>query len=55
MHLSEWDSAREDLAIARNRGVDIVASFRNDYESVADFEQRNDIAVPADIAEMLGG
>jgi len=55
LHLSEWDNAREDLAIARNRGVDIVASFRNDYESVADFEQRNDIAVPADIAEMLGG
>ena len=55
LRLSEWDKAREDLAIARNRGVDIVASFRNDYESIADFEQRNDIAVPADIAEMLGG
>ena len=36
-------------------GVDIVASFRNDYEDVADFEQRNRIAVPPDIAEMLGG
>ena len=55
LHLGEWDNAREDLAIARNRGVDIVASFRDDYASVADFEQRNGITLPPDIAEMLGG
>lgn len=55
LHLGELDNARDDLAIARNMGVDIVASFRNEYESVADFEQLNGIAVPPDIAEMLGG
>ena len=55
LHLGEWDNAREDLAIARNRGVDIVASFRDDYASVADFERRNGITLPPDIAEMLGG
>ena len=55
LHLSEWDNARDDLAIALNMGVDIVASFRNEYESVADFERRNGIAVPPDIAQMLGG
>ena len=55
LHLSEWDNARDDLAIALNMGVDIVASFRNDYESVSDFEQRNDTTLPPDITEMLGG
>ena len=55
LHLSEWDNARDDLAIALNMGLDIVASFRNEYESVADFERRNGIAVPPDIAQMLGG
>ena len=55
LHLGEWDNARDDLAIARNRGVDIVASFRNGYARVANFEQRNGITLPPDIAEMLGG
>ena len=55
LRLSEWDNAREDLATARNRGVDIVALFRNGNASVADFEQRNGIALPPDIVEMLGG
>ena len=55
LHLSEWDSARADLAVAEDMGVNIVASFHNDYESVADFERRNGIALPPDIAEMLGG
>ena len=55
LRLREWDNAREDLATAQNMGEDIVASFRNEYESVADFEQHNGITVPPDIAEMLGG
>lgn len=55
LHLGEWDHARADLVTARNMGLDIVASFRNDYASVADFEQRNGLTVPDDIAEMLGG
>ena len=55
LHLGELDNAREDLATAQNMGDDIVASFRNEYASVADFEQRNGITLPPDIAEMLGG
>ena len=55
LHLSEWDNARDDFDTAQNMDVDIVASFRNDYTSVADFEQRNGITLPDDIAEMLGG
>ena len=55
LHLSEWDNARADLATARDKGAAIIAWFRLDYESVADFEQRNGITIPPDIADMLGG
>ena len=55
LHLGEWEKARDDLTQAKNAGVDIAASFRNDYSDVADFEQRNGLKVPANIAEMLGG
>ena len=55
LHLSEWDNARADLAVARDKGADITMWFRIDYESVTDFERRNGIAIPPDIAEMLGG
>ena len=34
-------------------GMDIIATFRNDYESVSDFEGKHDIQLPADIAAML--
>ena len=53
MHMSEWDKAKADLTVAKDRGVDIIASFQNDYENVADFEQKNGVQVPPDIAEML--
>ena len=55
LHLSDWGKARANLIAARQMGADIVASFRNDYENVADFEQQTDLTVPDDIAEMLGG
>ena len=53
MHMSEWDKAKEDLTVAKAMGMDIIASFQNDYENVADFEQKNGVQVPADIKEML--
>ena len=53
LHLKEWEKARSDLTAARERGVDIITAFRNDYESVADFEQKNGIKLPPDIAAML--
>lgn len=55
LHLGEWDNARDALITAKGGGGDIVALFRNDYESVADFEQHTGRTVPGDIAEMLGG
>ena len=53
MHLSEWDKAKADLTVAQAVGMDIIDSFQNDYENIADFEQKNGITVPADIKEML--
>ena len=55
LHLSEWDNVRADLAIAEDMGVNVVASFHNDYEDVADFEQHTGITLPDDVADMLGG
>ena len=55
LHLAEWAKARTNLLAARGMDFDIVASFRNDYENVADFEQRTGLTLPDDIAEMLGG
>ena len=53
LHLKEWEKAREDLIIATEMGVDVIALFHRTYESIADFEQQNDIDLPEDIAAML--
>ena len=53
MRLRKWDKAKADLTVAKDSGVDIIASFHNNYESVADFEQKNGVTVPEDIKEML--
>ena len=53
LHLREWEKAKLDLITAKNMDYDIIDSFHNDYESVADFEQRNGVKVPEDIAAML--
>ncbi|MYD23335.1 MAG: tetratricopeptide repeat protein [Holophagales bacterium] len=53
LHLEEWDKAREDLTNARDLGVDIVASFRNDYKNIEAYERANRVKLPEDIANML--
>ena len=42
-----------NLIVAKEQGMDIVAAFHNDYEGVSDFEQKNNVKLPEDIAEML--
>ena len=51
--MSEWDKAKADLTVAKAMGLDIINSFQNDYENVADFERKNGVQVPAGIKEML--
>ena len=53
LHLKEWERARADLIFARSKDFDIIASFRKDYENVEDFEQKNGVQLPEDIAAML--
>ena len=53
LHLGEWDKARTDLTTARDKGADIVASFRNDYKNVEAYERANRVKLPEDIAAML--
>ena len=53
LHLKEWEKAKADLITARDKGIDIITSFHNDYESVEDFEEKNDIQLPKNIAAML--
>ena len=53
LHLKEWQRAKADLTTAKNMGYDIIASFQNDYESVEDFETKNKVKVPEDIAALL--
>ena len=53
LHLKDWEKAKSDLIIARDKRLDIIASFRKDYESVEDFEQKNSAKLPEDIAAML--
>ena len=53
LHRKEWQKAKADLTKAKDMGYDIVASFQEDYESVEDFEAKNKVKVPEDIAALL--
>ena len=52
-HLREWEKARADLITAKNMGVNLVASFHNEYESIEDFETKHGVKVPEDIVALL--
>ena len=51
--LREWERAKADLMIARDKGLDIVASFHSICESVDAYERANRVKLPEDIAAML--
>ena len=53
LHLQEWNNAKDDLIIAKSNGLDIIASFRNDYKNVEAFEQQHRVKLPKDIAFLL--
>ena len=53
LHLKEWQRAEADLMTAMNKGADIVALFHNEYKNVEDFEAKNEVKVPEDIAALL--
>jgi len=53
LHLEEWEKAKSDLITAKQKGVNIISSFRNDYPSIEDFKDRNGVELPEDIAVIL--
>ena len=53
LHLKEWEKAKTDLMTAKDMRVDIIACFQNVYKSVEDFEAKNGVKIPKDIAALL--
>ena len=53
LHLGEWNKAKVDLTAARDKGVDIVTSFHDQPQSVAEFVGECGVQLPEDIAELL--
>ena len=53
LHLKEWDKAKADLTAAKDKGVDIIASFHNSYKNIETFEKYTGFQVPEDIKFML--
>ena len=53
LHLKEWEKARADFMTAKNMGLNLVASFHNEYESIEDFETKHGVEVPEDIVALL--
>ncbi len=53
LHLQKWEKAKKDLISAKDCGMNIINLFHDDYESVEDFEQKNNVQLPEDIKAML--
>ncbi len=53
LRLKEWEKAKADLIIAKKKGVDIVAAFRNDYRNLEAFRRANLVKLPDDIATLV--
>ena len=53
--LEEWEAAMQAATSPDISWDDIADLFHEYYENVSDFEQKNDIRLPDDIAEPLGG
>lgn len=53
MQRQNWQEAKLNLTVAKILEADIVSKFHDAYESIADFEQKNDINLPEYIAAML--
>ena len=55
LSLKEWERAEADLMAAKNKGADIAALFLNSYKSIEDFEAKNRVKLPEDIAALVRG
>ena len=53
--LEEWDKAGEEIRFAALALVNIAVILREHYTDISDFERQNDIQLPDNITELLGG
>ena len=57
LHQQDWEKAKLDFEtgkeIDKEMGKFLTSLFRQDSQSVSDFEQKYNVKIPADIAEML--
>ncbi len=53
LHYGHWKKAKADFTVATILRVDVSALFHHFYESVKVFEQKTEIQIPADVADML--
>ena len=53
LHLQDWEKAKLDFEAVKEIREYIIDFFRHDSQSVSDFEQKYNVKIPADIAEML--
>ena len=53
LHVEKWESAKLDLTFARNLRVNIINVFHQMYDSITDFEEKNNVRLPEDIAAIL--
>lgn len=42
LNIGELEKAKSDWNAAKNMGVDIIALLQNSYQSIADFEQKQE-------------
>ena len=53
MEKQNWQETKLNLTVARILKVDTITEFLNIYESIADFEEKNNAQLPEDIVTML--
>ncbi len=53
LHLHEWEKVKLDLTSAKENGFNNVGIFFYDYKSIEDFEEKNNVKLPEDLATML--
>ena len=53
--LNQWEKAKQAAISVYAGWEEITAIFKEFYESVSDFEEKNDIELPDDIVGLLGG
>lgn len=53
LHLEGWEKAKLDLTTAKEKGIDIINAFCDEYGSVGNFQRQIGITLPEDIVDIL--